>query len=178
MKVDAYLAGLLYGDGTSHHSKSNRAYQVWIDQAERNKYIAEEAKKYLEAIGLNVHFYGHQDKVRASVYSKEFFEFFRELRENVLDFFEALFRKEKLRFIAGFFDAEGTITDRYVFYNGNHGLLKAIVGFLKHEGVKSYIYSFGSIYGIQIYRKDDAKKFQSLIPSLKIVATPLVEKRS
>lgn len=152
MKQNPYLAGVLYGDGTCHHGK-NRAYAVWIDQIDRNKFILDRVVNELENLELKVHYYSHQNKFRALVYSKDFYNKFSLLRKNVVSFFESLTVNQKLEFISGFFDAEGTITDRLVLYNGNLKLLKSIKRFFDSIDVISYIYRYGKIYGIQIYRK-------------------------
>ena len=136
-----YLAGLLFGDGTSHI----RYYMVWIDQHERNTYIVEKAKSILESLNLKVYYYGFLNKKRAAVNSKELYYEFKELKNDPSKFFEYLSNDEKKEFIAGFFDAEGTVTD-----------------------ITSYIYKFGKVYGVQIYRRKDIKIINEMIPSLKM----------
>lgn len=159
-----YLAGLLFGDGTCYRGN----YGVWIDQVKRNLFIVEEAKKELEALKFKVHYYGYLNKQRALVYSKDLYYEFISLRENPVKFFESLTKDQKKKFIAGLFDAEGTVTDRLVLYNGDLILLKHIRKFLKNNNIPSYIYKFGKIYGVQIYRREDIKKVNDIIPSLKL----------
>ncbi len=167
MKIDSYLAGLLYGDGTCHIGK-NRAYAVWIDQHEKNKDILNKAIEKFKKLDLKVHHYGFLNKFRALVYSKELFFIFKEMRNNIEKFFSELSEKEKFNFIAGFFDAEGTVTDRLVIYNSNTKLLKLIQDFLNRKEIKSYIYKFGKIFGLQIYRKSHVLLFKENISSVKI----------
>jgi len=159
-----YLAGLLFGDGTSHI----RYYMVWIDQHERNTYIVEKAKSILESLNLKVYYYGFLNKKRAAVNSKELYYEFKELKNDPSKFFEYLSNDEKKEFIAGFFDAEGTVTDRLVVYNQNIELLKSIKKFFDEHGITSYIYKFGKVYGVQIYRRKDIKIINEMIPSLKM----------
>lgn len=164
-----YLVGLLFGDGTSNYGKKNNAYAVWIDQHERNIEIAKKAKDEFEKIGLNVHYYTFLNKVRAMVYSKATFIEFREIRNNTLGYFESLNEKERFEFISGFFDAEGTVTDRIVLYNGDKELLIAIKDFLfKVLEVVGHVYRYGKIHGLQIYRRNDIQKLIPKMISIKI----------
>ena len=88
--MEPYLAGLLFGDGTCHIGKTNRAYAVWIDQHIRNNYIAECAKSKLEKAGFKVHKYNFSDKVRVLVYNKTLYFQFKELRSDATQFFKKL----------------------------------------------------------------------------------------
>lgn len=169
--MDAYIAGMLYGDGTKFLGK-NRAYAVTVDQHIKNKDISEFLKKKLKQSDLNVHDYnfkfGKTRMRRIMVYSKKLFMEFEEMRKSSVKFFKNLSRKDKAKFIGGFFDAEGTVTDRLVVYNQDLKLLKAIQKFLKQKKILSYVYRFGKVYGVQIYRKDDVKKFRKLISCVKL----------
>ena len=165
--MNPYLMGVLFGDGTCNYSKSNRAYQVWIDQHIKNEDIAKKTKSLFIDSGFNVHYYYFLNKVRVRVYSKELYKLFKEMRLNPKDYFNNLSNHDKLEFIAGFFDAEGTVTDRYVMYNMEKKLLDVMKSFLE-VSIKCYIYKFGKVYGLQIYRKNDMKKFKEIIPSIKI----------
>jgi len=152
--MNTYLLGLLAGDGARYLGKKGR-YMVWIDQQVKNLKILEKAKQILEALGLNVFFYAVPgNKKRVLVYSKKLFEEFSRMMENLPDFFNSLTEDGKKEFIAGFLDAEGTITDRIVIYNKNRKLLESIKGFLTKLGVKSYIYQFGKVFGLQIYKRE------------------------
>ena len=71
-------------------------------------------------------------------------------------------------YLAGLFDAEGTITDRLVFYNKNKELLDMVKERLDALGIKSNLYKFGKVYGIQLYRKEYVAKFRALIPSFRL----------
>jgi len=177
MNLDPYLAGLLFGDGTCHIGKTNRAYGIWIDQHVRNNYIAEHAKSKLEKLGFNVHKYNFRDKVRVLVYNKTLYLQFKELRSDATHFFKKLSVRKKLAFIGGFFDAEGTVTDRLVVYNQDVGLLKAIQQFYTKQKLTSYIYKFGKVHGVQVYKRNDIAFLQRNIPSLKMKSIPLVTKR-
>jgi len=154
--MDPYLIGLLFGDGTSNYGKTNKAYSVWIDQNERNLKIAKKAKQEFEQLGLNVHYYPHsKNKIRAMVYSKEIYTEFQEVRKNPVKCFRSFNKKEKLKFISGFFDAEGTVTDRIVLYNGNLDILGEIQKFIADKlNVIGHVYRYGKVYGIQIYRRE------------------------
>src|SRR3989344_4238334 len=153
--MDSYIAGMLYGDGTKFLGK-NRAYAVTVDQHIKNKGISDFLKKKLKESEFNVHDYdfkfGKTHMRRIMVYSKKLFIEFEDMRN----------------FIGGLFDAEGTITDRLVVYNMDLKLLKAIQKFLKQKKILSYIYRFGKVYGVQIYKKEDVKKFRKLINCVKL----------
>ncbi|TMI08356.1 hypothetical protein E6H34_05490 [Candidatus Bathyarchaeota archaeon] len=72
--------------------------------------------------------------------------------------------------LAGFFDAEGTHTDRLVIYNKNRKLLASIQRRLQEIGISGHVYRYGVVHGIQIYRKLDVEKFRRLIPSYRLKA--------
>ncbi len=170
--IDPYVAGMLYGDGTQFKG-SNRAYAVWVDQdSVRNKDVAKFIASKLRELKFNVHAYGFTfgsaNMKRVLVYSKDLFQEFANLRKSPVKFFENLNNKNKAEFIGGFFDAEGTITDRLVFYNENVRLLKTMQKFLQQKGIKSYVYKFGKVSGVQIYRKADVAKFRKLISCVKL----------
>ena len=172
--MNPYLVGLLFGDGTSHHGKKNQAFAVWIDQHLKNEDIAEKAREEFEKLGLNVHYYPHtQNKIRAMVYSKQLFNEFKEIRENTISYFNKLKPKDKFEFISGFFDAEGTVTDRIVLYNGNIDLLIAIQRFIAARiNVVGRVYRYGKIHGMQIYKREHIKKFIKHTNSIKLSIRP------
>jgi hypothetical protein len=165
--MNAYLAGLLYGDGTRNKGK-NRAFAVWIDQNNKNKSIVEEATKKFREHGLNVHQYGFLDKTRSLVYSKKFYIEFGDLRKGPIDFFIKLAKLDKWKFVSGFFDAEGTVTDRIVIYNGNREFLEVVSNFLKSEGICCHIYKFGKIYGIQVYKRASIETLKKKLCGIKL----------
>ena len=165
--MSPYLAGLLFGDGTSHLAK-NGAYAVWIDQHERNSKIVDRAVKEFIRMKLNVHHYRYLNKVRAMVYSKALFLEFRGMRDKPVKFFRSLSKKQKLEFFSGFFDAEGTATDRLVVYNGNTEVLEEIQTFLGKNNIFGHIYKYGKIHGIQIYQRESIMRLIKLTDSLKI----------
>ncbi len=172
-----YLGGLLYGDGTSNYGKKNKAYAVWIDQHQRNLLIVERAKIEFQKLGLNVHYYSYSNKIRAMVYSKQLFREFREMKQNPQIFFSKLSKSNKMEFIAGFFDAEGTVTDRLVVYNGNIDILKEIQKFLTILEIYGKIYRYGKIHGLQIYKIKEIVLMQKYIPSIKILSSVLSVKK-
>ena len=161
--MNAYLIELLIGDGSRYSSKNGR-YMVWLDQNIRNIKILEKAKAILEKLGLNVFLYSiSNNKKRVLVYSKKLFLYFKKVAENPANFFISLSENEKKEFIAGFLDAEGTVTDRVVIYNSNKELLEVIKTFLQNNGVSCNIYRFGKIYGIQIYKKSSILILKKII---------------
>lgn len=170
---EMYLFGLLVGDGTKYRGKNGR-YMVWIDQHIKNRKIVEKAKNILEASGFNVFFYQVPgNKKRVLVYSKKLFQKLSEIMKDPTRFFQSLDEEDKKEFIAGFVDAEGTVTDRLVIYNSNKELLEAIRGFLSNVGIVCYIYQFGKIFGLQIYRKSSLKMLKAIIPgSIKLSPLP------
>jgi len=173
----SYLVGLLFGDGTSNISK-NGAYAVWIDQHKRNLKIIERAREELENLGLNVHYYSHSNKMRAMVYNKKLYNEFKHIRKNPVEFFAELSKEDKNDFIAGFFDAEGTVTDRLVVYNSHKKLLESIREYLTGLKICGQIYRYGKVFGIQIYKKKCIEEFEKQIKSVKISSSlSLVNKR-
>ncbi|MEW6069414.1 MAG: LAGLIDADG family homing endonuclease, partial [Candidatus Thermoplasmatota archaeon] len=122
-----------------------------------------------------MHYYSYYSKTdkkqkwRVLIYSKEFYTVFQYVRKNIETYVAGLSDDELKQFTAGLFDAEGTVTDRLVLYCGNKKLLEIIKKRLEKIGLcHLYIYNFGSIYGIQIYRKESIKKFKELIPAWKL----------
>ena len=175
MNVDPYIVGVFFGDGSTY--KSNRgAYCVWIDQTEKNKAVLEcEVVPRLKKMGFKVYFYSyyakadHVFKWRVLTYSKELYTMMRSTFKDITGYFNLLSDGDAIQFIAGFSDAEGTRTDRIVIYNQNLKLLELIKRRLENLGVQnSHIYKFGSVYGLQIYRKRSVKKFLDLIPSRRL----------
>ena len=151
--MDAWLAGVMIGDGTCHYGK-NKAYAVWIDQHERNRRVLDGVQQKLKLSGFKIYRYKvPANKARVLTYSKALYLEFLSIRENSAKFFSGLNDSDKKEFIAGFFDAEGTMTDRIVIYNSDIRLLKAIQVFLQQIGIPSFIYEFGKIHGLQVYRK-------------------------
>jgi len=177
MWVDPYIAGLFFGDGCIYKRKDG-TYRVWIDQADKNKEVLKhEAIPRLIRMQVKTHFYSYYSrkdgvmKWRILLYSKELYMVMREVFQKITEYFESLPDMEARQFIAGLFDAEGTKTDRIVIYNRNVDLLRLIKQKLEDFGIKnSYTYSFGPIYGLQIYRKSSVKKFLEVIPSYRLKA--------
>ena len=177
MRLDPYIAGLFYGDGCLYRRKDG-AYCVWVDQTEKNKDILkQEALSRLKKMRIKFHFYSYYAKRdgvrkwRILIYSKELYMLLREVFQRITEYFENLPDTKARQFIAALFDAEGTKTDRIVIYNQNVDLLKRISIKLDSLGIKdSHIYSFGQIYGLQIYRKSSLNKFLRLIPSHRLKA--------
>ncbi len=174
MRVDPYLVGILFGDGSTSKRKDG-AYAVWVDQTERNKEIIEHTIPRLQQLGYKVYsyrYYAKSDKVwkyRALVYSKELYLDLRTKFEHITTYVGELSDDEARSFIAGVMDAEGTVTDRVVIYNGNKALLEAIQQRLEFLGVTySHIYKYSTIHGLQIYRRDSLRRFIKAIPSVKL----------
>lgn len=168
--INPYLAGVMFGDGTCHRGK-NRAYAVWIDQHEKNKDIIDEVEKRFQKAKYKIYRYSFLNKIRVLTYSKELFRWFKELRSNPTSYFSKLSEKEKLDFVGGFFDAEGTYTDRVVIYNGDKKLLEEIQKFFVKLKMSAYIYKFGKIYGVQIYKKENISELKKKIYSIKFKRT-------
>jgi len=158
-----YLIGMLVGDG-SLEKRKNRAYAVWIDQHTRNLPILQRIERILKEQGLKTYFYDIPN-------SKKIFEIFKKAKQNPSQFFKGLGDEEKLQFISGFLDAEGTVTDRIVIYNSNKMLLEEIQEFLKSKGISSHIYTFGKVFGLQIYRRSEIKKLMKLLNSVKLLSS-------
>ena len=174
MRVDPYLVGILFGDGSTSKRKDG-AYAVWVDQTERNKPIIDNTIPKLQKLGYKVYsyrYYAKSDRVwkyRALVYSKELYSDLRSKFSDITTYIGTLSNDEARSFIAGVMDAEGTVTDRVVIYNGNKALLEAIQQRLELLGIRhSHIYKFSTIHGLQIYRRDSLRKFTTTIPSVKL----------
>jgi LAGLIDADG DNA endonuclease family protein len=172
--LDPYLVGIIRGDGSANKRKDG-AFAVWVDQAEKNRKIAEEVKLRFERLGLNTFFYKYyakQDKAwkyRALVYSKELFMRLKSVFRNIRAYINKLSDGEAKQFIAGVLDAEGTITDRIVIYNKNMVLLRAVQNKLNELGIfHSHIYKFGVVHGLQIYRRESLKSIVGEIPAVKL----------
>lgn len=166
--MDAWLAGVLIGDGTCHYGK-NKAYAVWIDQHDRNSKVLDRVQQKLQLSGFKIYRYNVPDnKARVLTYSKILFIEFQSIRKNSAKFFSSLNKKDKKEFIAGFFDAEGTVTDRIVIYNSDIQLLKVIQKFLQQVGIPSFIYKFGKIHGLQVYRKIHQEIFLKEIHAIRL----------
>src|SRR3989338_3081332 len=166
--MDAWLAGVLVGDGTRNYGK-NKAYAVWIDQHKRNKVVLYNVQQKLNSANFKTYRYDvPAEKSRVLTYSKSLFLEFEEIMKDAAKFFSTLSTKEKKDFVAGFFDAEGTATDRFVIYNSNKELLQAIQEFLQKIGIPNYIYRFGKIHGLQIYRKNHMQIFLKEIKAIRL----------
>ena len=167
--MDEYVVGLFVGDGVAHRNKANRSYGVWIDQHVKNKDILENLR--MEFLKDNLKFYWYKvpdNKIRILLYSKEKYLIIKQAKEDASKFFRKLNNKQKKKFIGGFFDAEGTVTDRLVVYNKDKQLLEEIKKFLKTLGIISYIYKFSKVFGLQIYRKVHVQIFMKNIKSVKL----------
>ena len=174
MTLDPYLVGIIRGDGSASKRKDG-AYAVWVDQAEKNRKIAEEVKLRFERLGLKVFFYRYfakQDnsyKYRALVYSKELFMRLKSVFRHLKAYIDSLSDEEARQFIAGVLDAEGTVTDRIVIYNKNLVLLRAVQRRFDKLGIfHSHIYKFGVVHGLQIYRRRSLKSLVGEIPAVKL----------
>ena len=175
MKADSYIVGVFFGDGTTYKS-NHGAYCVWIDQTDKNKAVLEcEVIPRLKKMRLKIYFYSYYAKAdhvlkwRVLAYSKELYTTMRSTFKRITEYFNGLSDEDAIQFIAGLSDAEGTRTDRIVIYNQNLKLLELVKQKLENLGVQnSHIYKFGSVYGLQIYRKRYVKKFLDLIPSRRL----------
>ena len=175
MRIDPYIAGVFFGDGTTHKRKDG-AYCVWIDQTDKNKIVLEsEVIPRLRKMKFKTYFYSYYAKAdyavkwRVLIYSKELYLAMRNMFQRIAQYFSALSDEDAVQFIAGLFDAEGTRTDRIVIYNQNLELLEQIKHRLENSNVHNcQIYRFGPIHGLQIYRKNSVKKFCELIPSCRL----------
>lgn len=168
--MDPWLAGVLIGDGTCNRGK-NRAYAVWIDQHKRNEKVLDEVQKVLQSVGFKTYRYTvPENKSRVLTYSKQLFLEFQSIRKDSAKLFSSLNDDEKKKFIAGFFDAEGTVTDRIVIYNSDVNLLNSIKEFLMEIEIPSHIYRFGKIHGLQIYKKNHVELFLKNVKSIRLIA--------
>ena len=175
MKVDPYLVGVIFGDGSLSKRKDG-AYAVWVDQAEKNRHIFQQGiLPRFNSLGLKVHayrYYAKRDgtyKHRALVYSKELYLQLRKTFREIGAYLDQLSDKDARLCIAGVMDAEGTVTDRIVIYNKNVTLLKSIQRKLNELGIAdSRIYKFGVVHGLQIYRRRSLKRLVGEIPAVKL----------
>ena len=169
----SWLLGVLVGDGTIYIDKKNGRYMVWIDQHLRNREVIEMVEKEFRKIHFKPFKYRvPSNKIRILIYSKEFCNRLREIKKSPEKYFKSLSNNEKLEFISGFYDAEGTITDRIVIYNKNYDLLEEIKKFLETLQIESSIYRFGKVFGLQIHKKSSIKKFIEKTDSIRLRSSP------
>jgi len=71
---------------------------------------------------------------------------------------------------SGLLDSDGTITDRIVIYSSSKSLLKSISERLEIFSVKSHIYRFGRIFGLQIHDKNSLLTLLRMLSSGKLRA--------
>lgn len=182
LKKYGYLAGFLLGDGSAHHNKSNRAYEVTIDQILHNKHLMKRIKSQMSVFG-KVHHYPFNspdgEKYRMRVYSKPLYLQVLSLKTDPIVFFKDLDSKERLEFIGGYIDADGTFSNKkLILYSKNKGLLEEIKKFLKNTcKLNSAIYGFNAssfnlddrlIYGLQFSTKHKPVELLKSIPSVKL----------
>ena len=102
-RIDPYLIGMLYGDGTSYASKRG-AYSVSVDQV-RGQLLSSEVVPRLRKMNFNVHFYDYMSKTdgshkwRALVFSKDLFLWFGEMRRNIVDVVDGLTNNDFKKFL-------------------------------------------------------------------------------
>ena len=177
-----YLAGFLLGDGSAHHNRSNRAYEVTIDQISHNVHLMKRIKPQMSVFG-KVHHYPFNSpdgrKYRMRVYSKTLYLQVVSLKKNPIIFFKNLDSKERLEFVGGYIDADGTFSNnRLILYSKNKGLLEEIKEFLKSTcKLNSAIYRFNAssfnlcdrlIYGLQFSTRHRQADLLKNIPSVKL----------
>ena len=172
--MDPYLAGFLLGDGCLHKF-GNGAYAVWIDQSLKNIGFLKRLRESLRSYG-SPHEYDYVDrrhkiqKRRILVYSKKLFEEFKELKEDPTTFIKELDENEFMEFLSGLLDSDGTVTDRIVFYSASKLLLEKISERLETFSVRSHIYRFGNIFGLQIHDKRSLTTLSNKLSSGKLRA--------
>jgi intein/homing endonuclease len=176
--IDPYLVGVLYGDGWSY-KRSDGSYVTCIDQAEKNKrIIIEEVVPRFRRMGLwtkPYRYFAKHDgifKWRSLVYSKALFLEVKRNFADIISYLKQLSMEDAKLFLAGFFDAEGTVGDtshrRLVFYNSNKDLLVSIKEVIAKMDIQpTYIYRFNVVYGLVISREALIKRTAELIPALK-----------
>ena len=90
-------------------------------------------------------------KIRALVYSKILFQELDKIKKDPLNYMEKPGDEDFLRFVWGLLDSDGTVTDRIVLYSSSKPLLESISERLESFPVKSHIYRFDTIFGLQIH---------------------------
>lgn len=170
-RVTAYLAGLLFGDGCIYVS-NNAAYCVWIDQVVgRGDAVVEKAEAEMSRLGYKTYRYlynlqnGKAAKHRVLVYSKRLYQQVKEIKTHIVEYVSRLNDEELLSFVGGLFDAEGTFTNRIVVYNRNKELLDLLRERLARFGLRTNVYRFGKIYGLQLHDKKSMSKIMFLLTS-------------
>ena len=172
--MDPYLAGFLLGDGCSH-KLSNGAYAVWVDQSVKNAIFLRRIKNCMRSYG-KVHEYEYVDKRhgvrkrRVLVYSKTLFEKFRRLKADATAFIEGIDENGFMEFLSGLLDSDGTVTDRIVFYSSSRLLLEKISKRLERFLIKSHIYKFGKIFGLQVHDQRSLTILSNKLSSSKLRA--------
>ena len=178
MEVDPYLVGVLRGDGWTY-DRGLGSYVTCIDQAEQNKHIIiDEVVPRFRRMGLwtkPYRYFAKHDgifKWRSLVYSKALHQELKRIFSDMTSYIKSLSVKDFLLFIAGFFDAEGTMSykgsKRLVIYNQNRAWLVAMQHRLNDIGiVPTYTYKYNVVYGLTIIRKLCIKRFLREVPARK-----------
>ena len=172
--MNPYLAGFLIGDGCQHRL-SNGAYAVWVDQSLKNKVYVEKLIKKMQCYG-KTYVYEYMDrtnkvhKIRLLVYSKKFYSEILTIKQNITKFIEELGEEDLWSFLSGLLDSDGTVTGRIVFYSSSKELLEALSVRLNTHHVRTHIYRFGKIFGLQIHDKNSLITLSQKLSSSKLGA--------
>ena len=169
--TDPQLLGFLLGDGYAIYNKARKSYDVGFEQSIRKNwpilavYTALMTKTGNKIqVGLK-----KDDKMRVYIYSRPLYYHIKELRRTSAETFMAMKDVEKLRFIAGFFDAEGSITAKEIsLYNKDKELLDAIVKFLRSNEISCLVRPCKNIFRVRIRSKSSRLKFIKLFSRFSI----------
>ena len=94
----------------------------------------------------------------------------RNFKEDPTTFIKELDENEFMEFLSGLLDSDGTVTDRIVFYSASKLLLEKISERLETFSVRSHIYRFGNIFGLQIHDKRSLTTLSNKLSSGKLRA--------
>ncbi len=164
--MTARILGFLYGDGCCYKNESNGAYVVEFEHSRKNIETVEKYYQLMRKFG-SVLKVVKGDKIRVTMYSKSLFQLLKKVKNNPEKYFKSLEEPEKLYFILGFLDADGSITkNEIVIYDKNKILLEAIHDFLKMKRIKSNVRRNKNIWRLRIRSKNSLRSFLILMRSL------------
>ncbi len=170
------LIGFLVGDGFYYMKRSRKNYLVGFVQSSKRREIPEVYKSLLSIIFNRkpIEERAPNNVVKVYIYSKDAYYFFKEIKDDPAKYFRQIPPEEKIKFLGGFTDAEGTVKrDRIILYNANRDLLIEIQEFLKTLGVRSTLHYHHGAYELHIWEKRSreiimalCKNYSSKISSL------------
>ena len=179
------LLGFLFGDGYCYRHKSG-AYVVAFEQKLNAKKIIRNYKKKLEEItsllegdARKVFIKRKGEKAEIYVYSKKLYREVKMIKQHPVEVFRKMKTQEKIEFITGIIDADGTVIQNEIaIYNSNRELLSHIKAFLQTIGIHASFSKNRHIWRLRIRSKKSIEKCRRLFSSSLKVAGVEPRRRS